>query len=204
MRASRLTHAWRTAASVFDPRRAMFTPRETLAGTLVATTTLTTGSPAFPVNMRVWVGGVAADVGAACVSNADCWAENCSRTSHTCVAGTNATTQPFSVDLQASVNLAGEFYAAYGEFHSHSSPVMFGAIFAGYFQEDASTTLHYDRAAVGAAAICPPPPGGCSTCRDCGNQACVGGTCGPCTSDSQCCAPLVCQGGMCVSSITVR
>jgi hypothetical protein len=172
-----------------------------IAGTLVATTTLTTGSPAFPVNMRVWVGGVAANAGAPCTLNADCWSETC--TAGTCAAGA-VTTQPFSVDLHASVNLAGDFYAAYGEFHSHSSLDMYGAIFAGYYQEDASTAIHYDRASDSAGAICPPPPGGCSTCRDCGNQACIAGMCSSCTDSSQCCAPLVCQGGMCVSTIFVR
>ena len=44
---------------------------------------------------------------------------------------------------------------------------------------------------------CPPPPGGCSSCLDCGNQACVDGVCGECTNDGQCCPPLVCIGGRC-------
>ena len=39
----------------------------------------------------------------------------------------------------------------------------------------------------------------CASCRDCGNQACVGGTCGACMSSSQCCAPLECVGGTCIT-----
>ena len=46
-----------------------------------------------------------------------------------------------------------------------------------------------------------PAGGGCSTCLDCNNQACVNGACGACTSSSQCCAPLVCQGGTCVNAV---
>jgi hypothetical protein len=42
---------------------------------------------------------------------------------------------------------------------------------------------------------------GCSTCLDCNNQACVNGACGSCTNSSQCCAPLVCVGGSCVSQV---
>jgi hypothetical protein len=38
---------------------------------------------------------------------------------------------------------------------------------------------------------------GCGTCKDCGNQACINGTCGECTTDGQCCPPLVCTGGSC-------
>ncbi len=38
----------------------------------------------------------------------------------------------------------------------------------------------------------------CGGCQDCGNQACVNGACSACTSDDQCCAPLVCGlGGWC-------
>jgi hypothetical protein len=39
---------------------------------------------------------------------------------------------------------------------------------------------------------------GCQTCLDCNGQACINGACGSCTNSSQCCAPLVCQGGTCV------
>ena len=41
------------------------------------------------------------------------------------------------------------------------------------------------------------PPGGCASCRDCDNQACIGGVCGPCTTSAQCCAPLICNAGTC-------
>ena len=43
-----------------------------------------------------------------------------------------------------------------------------------------------------------PPAASCDACEDCGNQACVDGACGACTSSLDCCAPLVCASGTCV------
>jgi hypothetical protein len=43
----------------------------------------------------------------------------------------------------------------------------------------------------------PPPAAMCTDCTDCGNQACVDGTCGACTTNSDCCAPLICFNGTC-------
>jgi cysteine-rich repeat protein len=42
----------------------------------------------------------------------------------------------------------------------------------------------------------------CNDCRDCGGQACSDGQCGSCSTDSDCCTPLVCDvdSGMCVSA----
>jgi hypothetical protein len=37
----------------------------------------------------------------------------------------------------------------------------------------------------------------CGSCKDCGNQACVNGACGQCSTSSDCCAPLICIGGYC-------
>ncbi len=44
----------------------------------------------------------------------------------------------------------------------------------------------------------PPPPSSCGSCEDCGNQACVDGTCGACATSLDCCAPLICAQGECV------
>jgi hypothetical protein len=44
----------------------------------------------------------------------------------------------------------------------------------------------------------PPPPPSCQTCGSCsGGTACVGSSCGPCGTDADCCAPLVCNAGTC-------
>ena len=38
----------------------------------------------------------------------------------------------------------------------------------------------------------------CSNCQDCNGQACIGGVCTACTTDSDCCAPSACVDGECV------
>jgi hypothetical protein len=51
---------------------------------------------------------------------------------------------------------------------------------------------------------CQPPGGACNNCHDCpgATPACKGGTCAKCTSDSDCCAPLRCNGdGICRPAI---
>jgi hypothetical protein len=44
------------------------------------------------------------------------------------------------------------------------------------------------------------PPATCNSCVDCGNQACTtAGACGACTTSADCCAPLICRAGTCIS-----
>ena len=95
-------------------------------------------------------------------------------------------------------SIGGDFYAGSSAIKASSTWVVYGAIFAGSFYNSSETTIHYDRATLADGAPCGPPPSTCSSCSDCGNQACVNGTCGSCTSNAQCCQPLVCQGGTCV------
>jgi hypothetical protein len=141
-----------------------------VAGTLSASASLRVGSPAYPRNVRFYVGGV-----------------------------DTSFDPPRSVDLTSDVDLAGLFYAPNGVVSSTSSLEMYGSIFAGDFHNTASTTIHYDAAAATLGADCPdPPPSGCTSCRDCGNQACIAGECASCTDSSECCAPLRCVDGSCV------
>ncbi len=66
----------------------------------------------------------------------------------------------------------------------------------------APVTIHYDTSVLQAASPCPgPAPTTCATCSDCNNQACLGGTCGDCTRDADCCPPLTCYLGRCVPQI---
>lgn len=44
-----------------------------------------------------------------------------------------------------------------------------------------------------------PPAASCDSCEDCGNQACVDGACGACTTSLDRGAPLVCVNDACVS-----
>jgi hypothetical protein len=107
------------------------------------------------------------------------------------------------VTISDNVAIAGNLYAPNGPVTYSSEAEQFGAVYAGNFSTSKRLRLHYDRAVINQGDKCPPPgtPDGgvppCGTCKDCGNQACINGTCGACTSSAQCCPPLVCQGGRC-------
>jgi hypothetical protein len=121
------------------------------------------------------------------------------------------------VNLQSNSDLNGLFYSANGAFWTSSDLTMYGAVFAGDYHSTSNTHIHYDGAATTLADECPKPPppgsdggssgssggppGGCGSCRDCNNQACIGGACGACTDSSQCCSPLRCVGGSCISPV---
>jgi hypothetical protein len=106
------------------------------------------------------------------------------------------------VDFSAPSTTAGNYYLPYSDFTSPSALDLYGSIFAKSFTGEGH--FHYDRGILNAGAICetarPPgaaPDAGCSSCRDCGNQACVSGRCGLCKTTADCCAPLECIGGIC-------
>jgi hypothetical protein len=115
--------------------------------------------------------------------------------------------------LASDTLLGSNLYAANANLSWSSTTDAFGAVFAGDFKANSVLKIHYDRAIVATAGNCPGPGGGgggssggdagggCGSCRDCNNQACINGKCGSCTDSSQCCAPLVCQGGVCVQVI---
>ena len=114
-------------------------------------------------------------------------------------------------------NLAGDLYCGSSPLQASSTLTFYGGLFVGSFYNSSETHIHYDRANLQAGAPCPLPPGaspdagvdggtgggadggvGCGSCKDCGNQACVNGACGQCTSSAQCCAPLACmKNGVC-------
>ncbi len=101
-------------------------------------------------------------------------------------------------------NLAGDLYSGASALQASSTLTFYGSLFVGSFYNSSETYIHYDTANLAAGAACPvvsPAPDAgadagvaCGSCKDCGNQACVNGTCGQCTSSSQCCPPLVCLG----------
>jgi MYXO-CTERM domain-containing protein len=81
-------------------------------------------------------------------------------------------------------------------FTTGANSTEYGSFFTGTWANGGSVAVHYDLANAGEALTCTPPTGNtCNTCLDCANQACVSGTCGNCTSDGQCCAPLRCVTG---------
>ena len=167
-----------------------------VAGTIYADGTLTMGSAAYPANLRIYVGGTCQATGATCVQKGDCCSATC--TDGVCSDDSLLPDDPpWGMYMKAATNIAADIYAPNGEIYAGASFSMYGAIFTGDYRSSASTTIHYDRAALDQGKACPPPPGGCSSCLDCGNQACVDGVCGECTNDGQCCPPLVCIGGRC-------
>jgi hypothetical protein len=165
-----------------------------VGGTMYATAAYSVGSPAYPAKSRFYVGGICKASGSACTLNADCCSLGCNN--GTCTGG-GANLPPFSVDLSANTHLNGGFYSPFGMFETSAQIEMYGAIFANYYKASAETKIHYDAAFLSQGKDCP-NPGGCNSCTDCGNQACINGTCGSCLTSADCCQPLYCNMGMCV------
>jgi hypothetical protein len=96
--------------------------------------------------------------------------------------------------------LGANLYAPASTFTALGQLSVSGSIFAGTVTATGPLAIHYDQAILGVAG-CEAPPASCASCHDCPGAApaCNGGACGACMSDSDCCAPLVCQAGACVS-----
>lgn len=96
--------------------------------------------------------------------------------------------------------IAANVYAPFGANLFAAGYTLYGSVFAGSFNGSGDAAIHYDRAVVSGGLCNPPGQSTCTSCKDCGNQACNGGACGSCTSDDQCCAPLRCDtdSGQCV------
>jgi hypothetical protein len=147
-----------------------------IAGSLCASSGLRLGSPSYPAQMRVYVGG----------DNA---------------CGSPGQSVRFS---GPNNSIAANVFAKNG-YSSSAAAVNYGSIFAGSFQSSASTTIHYDRAVLAEGRNCGAPDAGppaCTSCRDCGNQACLpSGQCGSCSSSLDCCPPLICNQGFCQPAV---
>jgi hypothetical protein len=136
-------------------------------GTMGAQSGMTIGNVNYPALMRTYVGGTQA------------------------------------VSFGAGVTISGNFYDAAASLDWSSGTAVYGAVYAGDFTGSSNVEIHYDTQVVSAGAGCPTTPPadaggkGCGSCTDCNNQACINGTCSMCTDNSQCCPPLVCQGGTC-------
>lgn len=100
------------------------------------------------------------------------------------------------VALSGGGTFAGFVYAPFARFTMSAAIEIFGGLFANGIVASDSLTVHYDDAILDAASDCTPPTG-CDSCNDCGGDACVGGECGTCTTNADCCAPLICFEGAC-------
>ncbi len=160
-----------------------------LGGRFGVSGALTLGSPSYPALMRVYV----------------------------------ASTEGFSLTSGASV--AANLYLPDGRLGTAGPLEVYGGLVVGELSSSSPVTIHYDRAVLRVGDPCHPPPVApppdagtapdasmptdaarpdsgttpmCTSCRDCANQACVGGRCGACRTDADCCAPLQCWMGQCV------
>jgi hypothetical protein len=184
-----------------------------VGGRLTDSGSLAIGSPAYPAATRFYVDGPCHHEGATCADGAECCGGSC--TGAVCDADPTRAPMP-AVLLSVPSDMNGLFYAANGPVQISAALEMYGAIFAYSYDASSDTTIHYDVQATRAGEDCPPPPGpmpdggvadgsvadggvGCGSCRDCDNQACIDGVCGDCRTDSDCCSPLYCEGGRCVS-----
>jgi hypothetical protein len=167
-------------------------------GVLNVSNETTLGSPAYPRLSRMYLGDNGCKGNSTLLTAGEDFTDCCSgvATNGACVAGGGNLSQAISLSQGGHFN--GLLWAGYGTF-THSNPLeMYGSIFANYFDASGVTIIHYDNGAVQLGDECPAPPGACESCRDCNNQACVNNQCGSCTSDTQCCPPLVCRSGTCV------
>jgi len=102
--------------------------------------------------------------------------------------------------LAANANpLAANIYAPNAVLELASNFEMWGSLLAGRLQLSGNFALHYDTSVLQVAEA-----SGCESCGDCGGAtpACKAGTCSPCATTADCCAPLRCDGsGRCVLEI---
>jgi cytoskeletal protein CcmA (bactofilin family) len=98
-----------------------------------------------------------------------------------------------NVELAGGSELAGNLYAPNAHVNPQGTYEVYGSLFANTIQAAGDLIVHYDRAVLRVDEECDTPtPENCTECDDCGRNACIDGECGPCRSDADCCAPLVC------------
>jgi hypothetical protein len=155
-----------------------------VAGTINSSDTLTIGNINYPALSRTYVGGSTA------------------------------------LSFSSGATLGSNLYAPNATVDWSAGTDIYGSVFCHDFNGSSRVAIHYDEGVLSQGATCPPPGGssssssssgsgstsgsssggtpGCGSCKDCGNQACINGACGSCTSSAQCCAPLLCAAGTCV------
>jgi hypothetical protein len=104
-----------------------------------------------------------------------------------------------NVVFTGSNNLGANIYAPSANVELASNFAMRGALLAKNINCSGGLSIEYDTSVLGTSG-CTPINGSCNTCEDCPGKtpACIAGTCGPCSTTADCCAPLVCQSGACV------
>jgi hypothetical protein len=78
-----------------------------------------------------------------------------------------------------------------------ATQAMAGSVFGKTVTVPEWSSIRYDRAVLTQGNKCD-LPATCEKCSGCSSgAACIAGTCGPCTTDDDCCLPLVCSQGSC-------
>jgi hypothetical protein len=126
-----------------------------------------------------------------------------------------------TLSFTSGATIGSNIYAPLATIDWSADSDIYGSVFCHSFNGSSRTAIHYDEGVLKQGATCPgpggssssgsgsgatsssgsssgTPPTGCGSCKDCGNQACINGACGSCTSSAQCCAPLLCASGVCV------
>ncbi|MDI1436031.1 DUF7305 domain-containing protein [Polyangium sorediatum] len=105
------------------------------------------------------------------------------------------------VALAGAFVLGANLYMPNAALQASNALEIFGAVFAKSIATAHQFKVHYDEAIITIDG-CQPPGSACTDCHDCVNPtpACgPGGQCGPCSTDKDCCPPLVCTpNGTCV------
>ncbi|HEX8794075.1 MAG TPA: hypothetical protein VF765_24200 [Polyangiaceae bacterium] len=112
-----------------------------------------------------------------------------------------------TLSLSATASpLTADVYAPNATIQLAADLEMWGALFAKSMQFSGAFTLHYDTSVLQlpASGGCEPPGKSCNSCNDCpaAAPACKSGTCSPCATTADCCAPLECESGQCVLATT--
>jgi hypothetical protein len=123
-----------------------------VGGTVLARAPLRLGAPDRPAATRLWVGGVCAEDGDACGSDAACCTGDC--TAGRCVGDD---TERWSVDLGPTVAFAARVAAPAGVLRLRGAQGV-GGVLAGGLTADGSASVTHDRAFDPVGDGCPPPP----------------------------------------------
>jgi hypothetical protein len=105
--------------------------------------------------------------------------------------------------LTGNAHLGANLYAPKADVQLSSALEMSGSLFVSSLLLSGSFTIHYDESILDSTG-CAPSGGSCKSCHDCAGAtpACTAGSCAPCTTDGDCCAPLVCRPpGRCIPDI---
>lgn len=104
--------------------------------------------------------------------------------------------------LQGDAKIGGNIYAPNANIALQSNFQMAGSMFANRMAFQGGFDITYDEAILDVAG-CEPPNAGCTSCNDCSGAtpSCNAGTCGACKTNADCCSPLKCSNGACVSQV---